>query len=463
VTRATPLTAFRNAGPALDIGANAAACRTNPASEIPAILNLSIHNGLDAVEAEWRRFEQVADCTPFQTFDWLATWQRHIGLRDGVRPVIAVGSFADRATAFMLPLAVEPQRAARRLCWLGQDLSDYNAPLLARDFSQRVTPDRFRAAWRELEGRMQCDPMLRHDWIDLEKMPQTIGGQINPFTYLDVSANASGAHLTQLGSDWEKFYFARRSSATRRHDRAKRRHLSEFGEIRFVNSANLDDARCMVETLMHQKSRSLARKGIANVLARRGCREFFLDLASNLPPPYPPPQAGEDSFIFPPPQAGEGSLIFPPPQAGEDSFIFPPPQAGEGRVGVHISRVEIGAVWAAVNFGIVFGDCYYHVLASHEDNELSHYGPGALHLRELLAYAIGRGLRRFDFTIGDEPYKLEWSDTHLKLCDYTKVVSWRGWSACCRSMALRRLKRFIKQTPWAWRMVPFVRSVVGPL
>ena len=103
------------------------------------------------------------------------------------------------------------------------------------------------------------------------------------------------------------------------------------------------------------------------------------------------------------------------------------------------------------------------MLASYDDGELARYGPGALHLRELLAYAIGLGLRRFDFTIGDEPYKLEWSDTHLKLCDYTTAVAWRGWSACCRSMARRRIKRFIKQTSLAWRVVSFVRSIVGPL
>ena len=270
---------------------------------------------MDAVEAQWRRFEQVADCTPFQTFDWLATWQRHIGLRDGVRPVIAVGSFADRETAFMLPLAVEPKRAARRLCWLGQDLSDYNAPLLARDFSQRVTPDRFLAAWRELEERMQCDPMLRHDWIELEKMPQTIGGQINPFSYLAVTANPSGAHFTRLGGDWKKFYAAKRSSATRRRDRAKRRHMSAFGAICFVTSADADDAGRTLEMLMEQKSRLLARKGIADMFARPGWREFFLDIAANLPPPYPPASGG-GFFDFPYPASGGGFFDFPSPASG---------------------------------------------------------------------------------------------------------------------------------------------------
>ena len=80
-------------------------------------------------------------------------------------------------------------------------------------------------------------------------------------------------------------------------------------------------------------------------------------------------------------------------------------------------------ICAAANFGIVFGDCYYHVLASYVDSEVAHYGPGALHLRELLAYAIKRGLKCFDFTIGDEPYKLDWCDTVLKLYDYTATTN----------------------------------------
>ena len=43
------------------------------------------------------------------------------------------------------------------------------------------------------------------------------------------------------------------------------------------------------------------------------------------------------------------------------------------------------------------------MLASYcEDSAVAHFGPGALHLRELLKYAIAPGLQRFDFTIGDE-------------------------------------------------------------
>lgn len=417
MTGATPLTAPRNAALAFDARADAAARRTDLASEASPPLNLSIHDGFDAVEALWRRFERVADCTPYQTFDWLAAWQRHVGVCDGARPVIAVAAFADGEPAFLLPLAVEPSCASRRLCWLGQDLNDYNAPLLANNFSQRVTAECFLAAWRELQARIQREPALRYDWVELEKMPPLVGSQVNPFCQLATAANPSGAHATALGSDWKQYYADKRSSATRRRDRAKRKHLLQFGAIDFVTDTAVSDVARTLPILMQQKARQFAQRGIADMFARPGWREFFLDVAVN----------------------------------------------PATRHLVHVSRIRIGEHCAAANLGLTFGGAYYHMLASYDDGELSRYGPGALHLRELLAYAIGRGLRRFDFTIGDEPYKREWSDSAVTLWDYRTVATLRGWPAFCRAALLRPLKRFIKQTPWAWRVVSHARALRGRL
>lgn len=417
MTGATPLTAPRNAALAFDARANADARRTDLPREASSPLNLSIHAGFEAVEALWRRFERVADCTPYQTFDWLAAWQRHVGVRDGARPVIALAAFADGEPAFLLPLAVEPSCASRRLCWLGQDLNDYNAPLLAQSFSQRVTAECFLAAWRELQARLQREPALRYDWIELEKMPPLVGGQANPLCQLATAANPSGAHATALGSDWKQYYADKRSSATRRRDRIKRKHLSAFGAVDFATDTASSNVMRTLQILMQQKMRHFAQRGIADMFARPGWREFFLDVAAN----------------------------------------------PATRHLVHVSRIQVGERCAAANFGLTFGGVYYHMLASYDDGELSRYGPGALHLRELLAYAIGRGLWRFDFTIGDEPYKREWSDSAVTLWDYRTVARLRGWPAFCRAALLRPLKRFIKQTPWAWRMASRARALRGRL
>jgi D-aspartate ligase len=409
-----PLTALREASApeATDAGAAASDVRRG---QLPTQVRFSIHGELSAVEHDWRRFQERADCTVFQTYDWLDAWQKHIGLRHRVKPAIVVGRFSDGDIAFLLPFCIERKYGLPRLRWLGQDLCDYNAPLLARGFSERVEPDRFLAIWQILQAQMQSDPLLRHDWIDFAKMPKQVGDQINPFTYLAVTPNASGVHLAHLTEDWEAFYVAKRSSSTRRRDRTKRSHLAKHGDIRFVTATDAGDAQRTLETLMEQKSRSFARKGIPDLFARPGHREFFLDLATN----------------------------------------------PATRQLVHISRTEVGATSAAANLGLVFGDCYYHVLASYTDDELSSYGPGNLHLREIMAYAIARGLKRFDFTIGDEPYKLEWSDTDTQLYDFAAPVTWRGAPGSLASDLLRRSKRLIKQTPWLWRLAADVRSRIG--
>jgi CelD/BcsL family acetyltransferase involved in cellulose biosynthesis len=198
--------------------------------------------------------------------------------------------------------------------------------------------------------------------------------------------------------------------------RAKRRHMSEYGDVQFATAAEAADARRTLEILMEQKSRALVRKGVADMFARPGWREFFLDLATN-------------------------------------------PQT---RQLVHVARLQVGADAVAANFGVVFGGCYYHVLASYcEDSRAAHFGPGALHLRELLKYAIERGLQRFDFTIGDERYKLEWCDSSLKLYDHAAAATWRGWPAARAAAARRRLKRLIKQTPWVWNAVSAARTALG--
>lgn len=332
--------------------------KSAPGATLPHAVALAVYDDLAAVEDEWRHFEASADCTVFQCYDWLSAWHRHIGSRQNVAPAIVIGRRADGEPLFLFPLAVRPG-AVRRLTFLGHDLSDYNAPLLARDFSDRVSPARFGELWTEIRGMLQRRPQHRHDLIELTKLPEMVGAQANPFAQLAVQLNPSGAHLTELCGTWQQYYEVKRSSSTRRRDRTKRKRLGEFGEIRFVRPQARDEIARTLETLIGQKSRAFARMGVANIFAPAGRREFFLDLATN-------------------------------------------PRL---RDLVHVSRLDVGPLWAAINLGLTFNGTYYHILASYDDGEVSRFGPGAAHLRDLLAYAIERGCRYFDFTIGDESYK----------------------------------------------------------
>ena len=190
----------------------------------PQDIALDIHEDLAAVEQVWRAFEKTADCTVFQTFEWLATWQRHIGAREGARPVVVVGRDPGGDVLFMLPLAIAAHRYGRVLSFLGSELCDYNAPLLAPDFT-RVVADAvplMRRVFAELKAR------FGYDLVCFEKMPETVGAQANPLTKLPVMLHPSGAYMTPLGADWEEFYGEKRSTSTRQRDRAKRKKLAKL-------------------------------------------------------------------------------------------------------------------------------------------------------------------------------------------------------------------------------------------
>jgi CelD/BcsL family acetyltransferase involved in cellulose biosynthesis len=382
-------------------------------------ISLTLHTDLAAAERDWRQLEQSGDCTPFQTFDWLCAWQRNIGALEHAAPAIVTGR-RGADILFLLPLAVAPG-FARRLTFLGQDLGDYNAPLLARDFSKFVTAEQFGAIWRDVLSLIQSSPALRHDTVALAKMPKTVGTQDNrqdnPMLCLEVQLNPSGAYETALGADWETFYNAKRSSATRRRDRTKGKRLGELGAVRFADPKDDAEIAATLETLIGQKSKSFARMGVPNMFSRPGYLAFFHDLAAS-------------------------------------------PRT---RALVHLSRLDVGATWAAVNLGLTFGDCYYHVLASYDDGEVSRFGPGAAHLRELLRYAIARGCKRFDFTIGDEPYKRDWCETEQQLFDHSAAVTWRGWPAATLALAWRRIKRAIKHSAPLWSAVVRVRTTLAAL
>jgi CelD/BcsL family acetyltransferase involved in cellulose biosynthesis len=392
-----------------------AAPRTEAAAS--SELDFAIHYDLAAAEPAWRELQATGECTVFQTFEWLSAWQRHVGVLNDVVPCIVVARDARGKAVLILPLAIRKIGVARELTWFGSDLCEYNAPLLAKDAASRLDSATFKRLWERIVAKLQADPRSRHDLIRLEKMPPLVGAARNPMLALPANLNPSGSYITPLGGNWDEFYKAKRSSATRRRDRSKRNRLSESGEVKLVSAENGDDARATLAILVEQKTATFAKHGISNLFARPGYLDFYRDIAGS---------------------AAMGEMV-------------------------HISRLEVGAETAATNLGLIFGGRYHHILASYTGGPLGHWGPGAAHLNDLLRYAIERGLSAFDFTIGDERYKRDWCDDVQVLRDHVAVTSWRGALVAGPALLQARIKRAIKQTPFLWAMAFKVRALAATL
>ena len=369
---------------------------------VAAAVNVSLNTGLASLEREWREFESHAICTPFQTFDWLSAWQRCVGAKAGVTPAIVTARQHGKLL-FILPLAAYRKGPVLKVTFLGHTLCDYNAPLLASDFSAQVSDTQFRSLWNAARELLQRQ--FQYDLLLLDKMPEKIGRHANPMRLLGTSLHPSGAHAVALGENWEQFYSAKRSSATRRHDRTKRKKLAELGDLRFATAEAPDEIRKALDALIEQKSRWFQRMGIPNMFEIPGQKEFFLSVATT------------------------------------------------ARPFVHVSRLSVGPNCAAANLGLMFQGCYYHVLASYDDGPTLRFGPGVAHLHDLMRFAIEQGCKSFDFTIGDEAYKQNWADSRLDLHDHVSGDGLMGRLAVVAIKAKLRVKRFIKKSPLAWSAV----------
>jgi CelD/BcsL family acetyltransferase involved in cellulose biosynthesis len=385
------------------------ALATFESADTRASVTLELREDLATLEPEWAAFQRTAACTVFQTFEWLTKWQQHVGDLRGTRPAIVLGRDAHGALVLILPLGIETQGPIRRLTWLGSDLCDYNAPLIARDFWRHVGD--FAALWCEAQRLLQSNPRLRFDFVDLQKMAETVDGERNPLLSLSTQRNASSAHVATLSGSWDEFYKAKRSSETRKKERKQLRRLGELGDVRFIDVSDKPEIARTIETLMQQKSKAFVRMGVEDLFARPGYRAFWLDVAATL------------------------------------------------RGVTHVSRLDVGATIAATSLGLTHSGCYYLVLSSYHDGEVMRFGPGRAHLHELLRHAIEHGIRDFDFTIGDEPYKRDWADVEVRLYDHLQTATLRGAVVVAMISAFRRTKRLIKTTPALWHAYSKAREL----
>jgi CelD/BcsL family acetyltransferase involved in cellulose biosynthesis len=380
-------------------------------------VELAVYDDLAAVRVLWQGFQCDADCTAFQTFEWLSAWQRNIGSRGGVVPAIVIARDARNKILFIAPLAKHRSGFARELVWLGSGVCDYNAPLLAPDFSARINLGEFAEIWSAAMQLIQSNRQTRVDVVRLEKMPESIRAQTSPMLELPTSLNPSGSYATPVAQSWEAFYAAKRSPSTRRRDRTKRNRLAEAGEIKLVTAQTTNEALRALAILVKQKSAYFARLGIQNLFAQPGYLDFLRDFVSN-------------------------------PEASRYS---------------HISELRVGSQVAATNFALIFGGRYYYTLSAYTDGELARLGPGAAHLHELLGYAIANKFAVFDFTIGDERYKLDWCDGAQPLYDYVAGLTARGKVIAVMLVAKARIKRMVKQTPVLWLFVTKGRAIKANL
>ncbi|MGA7972305.1 MAG: GNAT family N-acetyltransferase [Pseudolabrys sp.] len=245
----------------------------NPAPVDGRIAEVAIFSDMEAAEAHWRALEQACTlATPYQQFDFLKLWQRHVGPPAGVTPFIVVGFNPFGTPLFLLPLGLRRISGLKVAEFLGGKHANFNMALWRGDVAAQLAANDVKAVLKRLSREA--------DLLSLVNQPLTWAGATNPFALLPHQRAANSAFSGGLIPDFEALLRARTNAAARKKMRKKERALAGFGAVRFARAESTHDIRSALDAFFKQKSARMRAQGISDAFADPNVRRFVEDAAT---------------------------------------------------------------------------------------------------------------------------------------------------------------------------------------
>ena len=172
------------------------------------IARVEIFDDMAAAEPHWRALERAQTlATPYQRYDFLTIWQRHVGATAGITPFIVVAFNAMGTPLFLWPFGCHKVGSLRVVEFLGGKHANFNMGLWRRDAAAKISADDLRAVLSRLAGRA--------DIVKLVNQPLTWAGSTNPFALLPQQRSANFGFSGPLVPDFEALFRARTNAAAR--------------------------------------------------------------------------------------------------------------------------------------------------------------------------------------------------------------------------------------------------------
>ena len=380
----------------------------NPAPVDGRIAEVAIFSDMEAAEAHWRALEQACTlATPYQQFDFLKVWQRHVGAHTGVTPFIVVGFNPFGTPLFLLPLGLRRISGLRVAEFLGGKHANFNMALWRGDVAAQLAANDVKAVLKRL-GR-------EADLLSLVNQPLTWAGATNPFALLPHQRAANSAFSGGLIPDFEALLRARTNAAARKKMRKKECALAGFGAVRFARAESTREIRSALDAFFKQKSARMRAQGISDAFADPNVRRFVEDAAIATRP-------------------------------GGDPLI-------------ELYTLSVDDMIVATMGGIVGRGRFCAMFNSIAGGRYAAESPGEQLIVRLVRQCCERGLDTFDLGIGSARYKNLFCGDAEPLFDSFLSLSPFGLmpAAGCRLVAA--VKRAVKQRASLWAVVKMMRRL----
>jgi CelD/BcsL family acetyltransferase involved in cellulose biosynthesis len=372
------------------------------------IARVEIFRDMAGAESYWRALEREDSLsTPYQRYDFLKLWQRHVGAGAGISPFIVVGFNAAGEPLFLWPFGSCQLGGLTGLEFLGGKHANFNMALWRRDVAATIGADELRVVLAHLAGQA--------DFISLTSQPLTWGGATNPFALLPHQPAANYGFSGALIPDFDALLRAHTSGESRKKMRRKERALASFGELRFERAVAPNDVRRVLDAFFKQKSARMRALGIADSFAAPGVRRF-IEAAATEP-------------------------------------------LADGEPLIELYALSVDDIIVATMGGIVGGKRFCGMFNSMAQGRFAAESPGEQILLKLVRSCCERGLDTFDLGIGEARYKDMLCSDAEPLFDSYLPLSAAGRLASFGFRTGSAVKRVIKQHPALWSLVRALRRM----
>ena len=372
------------------------------------IARIEIFEDMTVAEPHWRALERGKKlATPYQDFDFLNFWQRHIGAASGITPFIVTAFNTAGTPLFVWPLGRRYVARRRVVEFLGGSHANFNMAVWHSDAITKIGAEELRSVLDQLADEA--------DILRLTNQPLTWSGTTNPFALLPQQRSPNFGFSGSLAHDFDALLLTRTSASDRKKMRKKERTLAGYGAVRFERARAAHDVRRVLDAFFKQKNARMRSLGILDVFATPGVRRFIEAAATE-------------------------------PAAG-----FDPP--------IELYALSVNDIIVATMGGMVGDGRFCGMFNSIAQGRYAVESPGEQLILHLVKGCCERGLDTFDLGIGEAQYKMLFcSDTEPLFDSYLPLTA-SGSVLALAFAAGARLKRTIKQKPALWALVRIGRRL----
>lgn len=373
------------------------------------VVTVEIVKDLAAAEEIWRSLERPQTLlTPYQRFDFLSSWQRDVGEREGVTPFIVIGFEAARRPLLLLPLAMRNAYGARCASFMGGKHSTFNMALFDRDFAAGATQADLEGLIAAIAKASEADVLALHQqplrWRDLP----------NPLAMLphQPSANDCPLLLIEPGAAPAALI----SNSFRRRLKGKERKLQALPGYRSHVASSEADITRLLDWFFRVKPLRMAEQKLPNVFADPGIEQFIRSACAA-------------------------------------------PVGGGHAIDIHALECDEEVI--AIFAGVADGNRFSMMFNTYTLSPNAKFSPGLILMRDIIDHYAGLGYGALDLGIGSDDYKRLFCKSDEPIFDSFIPLSQRGKLAAGVMSGVNRTKRLVKQNPALLEMAQKLRNAFG--